>query len=620
MTTVFIGLELMGAFLNGLLYNPPMSDSTKDIQKSLDEVSPSFCSAKWSQVLFNLQVGQRHNCCLGTWQHMDAKSLLKDPNKLFNDEVLFEERKNMLAGEKISGCKVCWSAEEKGGYSDRQSKSSADWSTKFFEEKNRTITGVVPTYVEVSLGNKCQMMCTYCCVENSSAIAREAKDFGNYLFMSDENWIFTPLDDILTDESEENVYAKIFWEWFLINHAQFQVLRFTGGEPLLSKWMDKFLDWIKHNPMGHAELAFNSNLSLPSSIITKFIQKLKDIPRSHYKSLSFFTSLDGWGPGAELARYGVNLELVETNLQRLFTTFPDATFRITATLNVLAFPDIKPLFEKVYELKQKSNFQDQFGITCYPLVVPGVLALSWSQKIFETYYLECLQYLDAHMISETKPKGFSEYEREYFKKAVNFNPECDIAVSYADFYLFISQLKHRKKLPNLKLHPSLESAYQQGHDHLMTAKLEDLPFQLLSMAEPWIKSSERQSSVRAHLLSAIVSDKYNYKDLLNVHFEYAKYILHPDWIEKWFTYKGAQPSAFKLLFLFCLRDPEKFSPFVKSKTLEHFVNFDDETCNLALRYTRDLNLTWDAEEIKILNKHDQSLLGPAQLFFLQKIT
>lgn len=106
---------------------------------------------------------------------MNAAELLKDPNKLFNDEVLYQERKDMLAGEKISGCSVCWSAEKKGGYSDRHSKSSADWSTKFFEEKNRTITDVIPTYVEVSLGNKCQMMCTYCCVENSSSIARECQ-------------------------------------------------------------------------------------------------------------------------------------------------------------------------------------------------------------------------------------------------------------------------------------------------------------------------------------------------------------------------------------------------------------------------------------------------------------
>ena len=41
----------------------------------------------------------------------------------------------------------------------------------------------------------------------------------------------------------------------LLNYQKFEVLRFTGGEPLLSKWMDKFLDWLKQNSMKDAELA-----------------------------------------------------------------------------------------------------------------------------------------------------------------------------------------------------------------------------------------------------------------------------------------------------------------------------------------------------------------------------
>lgn len=95
---------------------------------------------------------------------MKIDHLLLDPNNLFNDDVLLDERKLMLAGEKIAGCKVCWVPEENGSLSDRQSKSSAEWSQPFFEEKNRGLTGVTPTYVEVSFGNKCQMMCTYCSV------------------------------------------------------------------------------------------------------------------------------------------------------------------------------------------------------------------------------------------------------------------------------------------------------------------------------------------------------------------------------------------------------------------------------------------------------------------------
>lgn len=598
------------------------NSSDKEIQNRLDEVSSSFCAAKWSQVLFNLQVGQRHNCCLGKLQHMNPADLLKDPNNLFNDEVLYQERQSMLAGEKIPGCSVCWTAEAKGGHSDRHSKSSAEWSKKFLEKKNRSIKGVIPTYVEVSFGNKCQMMCTYCSVQNSSSLAKEAKQYGNYRFLSDEDLMFTQADEIFVDESENHLFGKVFWDWFLINHQTFEVLRFTGGEPLLSKWMDKFLDWLKLNSLGHAELAFNSNLSLPDSIISKFIQKLKEIPRSHYKNISFFTSLDGWGPGAELARYGINLGQVEKNIQKLWQEFPEAKFRITATLNVLAFPDIKALFEKVYELKQASLFKDQFGITCYALFGPGVLALNWSTDFYQHYYDACLEFLDSHLISESHPHGFSEYERENFIKAVNFRSDCDLITSYADFYLYIAQFKHRKELPHLILPKELGHVYDKGHDYLLTSNLQDIPFQLWVRAEPWIKSPERQKEVRDYLYSLINSGINDFRLFLNVHLEYAKYTLHPDWIEKWFTCKDAIPAAFEILFLFCLREPDTYRPLMKAKLVEYFVAFNNYLSQLALRYNRDLDLKWDESEIKSLtrlSKMNFAAMTQEQLFFVSKI-
>lgn len=592
------------------------------IQQRLDKVSPSFCAAKWSQVLFNLQVGQRHNCCLSKLQYMKPAELLKDPNNLFNDEVLFKERQSMLAGEKIPGCNVCWTAEDKGSQSDRHSKSAADWSSKFFEEKNHSITGVTPTYVEVSFGNKCQMMCTYCSLQNSSSLAKEAKKFGNYRFLSDENLMFTQENEIFVDESENHIFGKVFWDWFLLNHQTFEVLRFTGGEPLLSKWMDKFLDWLKHNSMGHADLAFNSNLSLPDSIISKFIQKLKDIPRSHYKNLSFFTSLDGWGSGAELARYGINLNLVEGNIQRLWQEFPEAIFRITATLNVLAFPDIKPLFEKVYEFKQASLFKDQFGITCYALFGPGVLALNWSKDFYQHYYDECLDYLNTHLIGENHPNGFFDYEIENFIKAVNFRSDCDLVSSYADFYLYIAQFKHRKELPDLKMPKELEQVYLKGHEYLLTSRLEDLSFQLWVRAEPWIQSAERQKEVRDYLYGLIISGPNDFRLFLNVHLEYAKYILHPDWIEKWFTHKPALLGAFEMLFVFCLREPDIYRPLMKAKLVEHFATFNNYLGQLAFKYHRDLDLTWEESEIKsmaLASKMNFASMNPEQLFFLGKV-
>ncbi len=576
--------------------------SIEETEKRLDEVSQSFCAAKWSQVLFNLQVGERHNCCLGAVQKIDTKLIQQDSNHLFNDELLIKEREQMLAGKKIKGCNVCWTAEANGHHSDRHFKSSAEWSQLFLEKKNLSLENVTPTYVEVSFGNKCQMMCTYCSPNNSSSLAKESKKFGSYRLSQDHNWLDKNLENMYLDENENHIYAKVFWEWFLKNHKKFQVMRFTGGEPLISKWMDKFLDWLKDNSMSHADLAFNSNLGVPAELMDRFIQKLKLIPRDHYKSFQFFTSLDGWGSGAELARYGLKLSVFERNLNLLLDNFPNSLFRITATLNVFAFPNMKKLFEKVYEFKQRSQYQDQIAIVSYPIFYPDFLALDWTKDIFTKQYEECLQFLDEHMAGKKNEYGFHEFEREYFSKAVNFK-DIDVKKNrYVDIFLYLTQFKFRKGIETLNYPDEIKKMMEEGLSILHRSDLSDFNIGIWARVEPWIQDKARQTEIRDYIRSVMILGTHNLWDILGVQIDYAGHVLDEEWIDIWFSDDKLRLGGFEVLNQLCSKNFDKYEARFRIEVLKHLPKMDDYIAGQVLRYIGMKKLLWSKEDVLFISK------------------
>ena len=504
----------------------------KHVDERLKKISSSFCAAKWGQVLFNLQVGSRQSCCLGDAQSIDPELLKKDPNHLFNDSVLAKERQEMLDGKQIEGCRICWKTESHGHYSDRHHKSATEWAAPFFDPNNLTLDKVIPSYVEVSFGNKCQMMCTYCSPLNSSSLAKESRQFGSYQLSTNHNILETDTK-LYLDDDEDHLHAATFWEWFLQSHQHFKVLRFTGGEPLLSKWLFKFLDWLEVNSMAQAELAFNSNLSVPAELMDKFIHRLKSIPRAHYKQIEFFTSLDGWGSGAELARYGISLKLFEQNIKKIQKNFPDSKIRITSTLNVFAFPDIKKLFEKVLELKKDQTFPYQLAIICYPIFYPSFLSLSWTKERFEKIYKETLEFIDQNMADENGTSGFYLFEKEFFLKAVFFDEKADKKKALIDIFLYLSQFKLRKKLEKLSIPDDIEKIFQDGLLLAESLELSELHTSLWVKVLPWVKSNQRRLEISHFLVKKIDDGELNPWEIVSISLDYLKHFNCPELIELW---------------------------------------------------------------------------------------
>ena len=136
------------------------------IKEKLDTVSPTFCLAKWKQVTIHLQNGHTHSCHHPAPHYISLDELKKNKFALHNTKYKIEQRKKMLEGEQPQECSYCWNIENlgKGYLSDRHFKSGDYWASESFEEviKDPLVENVLPSYLEVSFSNVCNLNCMYC--------------------------------------------------------------------------------------------------------------------------------------------------------------------------------------------------------------------------------------------------------------------------------------------------------------------------------------------------------------------------------------------------------------------------------------------------------------------------
>ena len=250
-------------------------------KKQIDEISQSFCAAKWLQVSLHLTNGRTHSCYHPPTHQIDLSEIQIDPSALHNTSQKFKERKMMLEGQRPSGCEYCWKIEDAGHISDRYYRSSEHWaSNKLLELSALPHTEKVnPTYVEVNFNQACNFKCSYCSPHLSTEWEKEIEKLGPYRIGDKEHNSIKNLKDVnlmpIAVASKDNPYVQAFWNWWPDLYKELKVFRMTGGEPLMDTNTFKVLEYVKDHPNKNLELSVTSNLCPPKDLFEKFIEKVK---------------------------------------------------------------------------------------------------------------------------------------------------------------------------------------------------------------------------------------------------------------------------------------------------------------------------------------------------------
>jgi len=372
------------------------NDAASLMRDKLNAVSPSLCLAKWHQVSINLPAGLTQSCYHPPAHSIPLDELRKAPSALHNTVFKIHERKQMLAGDRPSGCAYCWKVEDAEGnhLSDRHYRSSEWWASPTFDEvvSGKINDNVTPRYVEVNFNQACNFKCMYCSPHLSTTWEDEIRKFGPYQLRSGAHNNIEALAQRgmmpIKGAQKDNPYVTAFWEWWPTIYRKLKVFRMTGGEPLMDKNTFKVLDYVNDNPNGQLELSITSNFCPPDQkLFDKFIEKVKALEEIRiwedtenfnehsqnnwyvapaHKHFMVFVSVDGYGTQAEYMRTGLNFERMLQNVRTYLRETKFSSISFINTFTLLSIPSLKQFIQMIIDLRKEFGGRIQEDYTIYP--------------------------------------------------------------------------------------------------------------------------------------------------------------------------------------------------------------------------------------------------------------
>jgi hypothetical protein len=437
----------------------------------MNEISPTFCLAKWHHTTIYLQTGETHSCYHPAPHAISLKEIALNPNALHNTQQKLSERAAMIDGEKPSGCNYCWNIEALGEdyISDRKERNASIYTDERFAAiKSNPLKPVNPQYIEISFGNECNFKCGYCHPKHSSSYYKEIKDYGPYTTVKNHR---NDIDWFRIHEEETNPYVAAWWEWWPEVRKTLTILRITGGEPLLQQSTWKLLEDLEQNPLPNLELNINSNFGVKPILIDRLVEKVNNlVSNGKIKDFKIFTSIDTWGKPAEYIRTGLDLTVWERNLDTYLTkTNLPVTFMIT--FNILTVTNFQRLLEKILEWRVKYNGFDQNKWQRIRFDTPFLKEpLQYDMNIlpkdqFMPYMYNHLNFIKNNLDDKDRAK-FSELEFEKFKRVVHYMEttkytEEKVKEGKKDFFNWFNEYDNRRGTNLLTTFPLLTEFYNE---------------------------------------------------------------------------------------------------------------------------------------------------------------
>ena len=362
------------------------------------KLSKTFCPLPWTHISAN-PGGKGRVCCDGyeyLKNNSEADVLWKESKNLhsyFNIEDYKNIRLQMLNGERPKHCVHCFSQEDHGAKSTRlqlidQYQENLE---KMIQSTNKdgSINEPKITYIDMPLGNLCNLKCRMCNPWSSYIIGKDWQKMGI--------------------EYDENSTKKILQdEWYaspkalnLVKEALPHVRSiFTaGGEPMLLKGHIEILEMIiKEGHAHHILLRYNSN----QTVIPKEITQLW----KHFERVDFNCSIDAYGHLNSYIRYPSQWSKLEKNmflLDELSCKNKNIEIYIHTTLQAYNVTRISELLKylRYADFKNIHRFPFFIWVKIPEWLSPSIYPKS-DRKLFANHILEDLKEYEEFFLNYNK--------------------------------------------------------------------------------------------------------------------------------------------------------------------------------------------------------------------------
>jgi organic radical activating enzyme len=441
---------------------PTYYDSILETKEKLNKVGNGFCLMKWQTETLYLHMGDNHSCYHPRPQRIGLHEIENNPSALHNTKWKKQQRKTMLEGGRPDECYYCWNIEDLKGdpISDRFIHSTNDYAIKDYDiiRKLPWDADWNPSHIELSFGNKCNFKCIYCCPQSSSSWMDEIERHGNY-DLSYNQYDIEFLKDQFYKPDDYNPYINAFWKWWPDLKNDLQVLRITGGEPLINHNTYKMLDMLNDNPSPHLTIHINSNMGMATKFIRRLTTKInKLLAGNKIKAFELFTSVESWGEKAEYIRSGLDCKLWETNIKLYLNSVKNSELHLMCTYhNLCVRNSFKLLLYKI--LEWRLEFSDRITFDTPYIKEPPWFLLNTLPESYLHDQKDILKFMMANK------KGFNEVEYEKMKRVTGVMVENPFTIEQVtngrkDFYKFVTEHDKRRNKNFLKTFPEYKDFYE----------------------------------------------------------------------------------------------------------------------------------------------------------------
>jgi organic radical activating enzyme len=206
---------------------------------------------------------------------------------------------DMLDNKPVDSCyDVCWKPEQHGLHSRRT-------VMKGYIPIHSDVDQLTPTLLDIILGSTCNLTCSYCCKQYSTAWFNDIESNGPY--MDDPRFIINSNDLIVKNLSQNKIKNSDTYQLIIDNVLDYKELNevvITGGEPFLYNSLIEIVNKLDAPTKVFTGLGVNSN---------RFKKILEKIP-SH---VTLVVSAENIGELYEFNRYGNSYRNLLDNLEEI---------------------------------------------------------------------------------------------------------------------------------------------------------------------------------------------------------------------------------------------------------------------------------------------------------------
>jgi organic radical activating enzyme len=430
----------------------------RNLQKTLaiiNNVSPSFCAAKWYNASIWLGNGRTASCHHPVAHSIPLDELDSNPSVLHNTPFKKQRRKEMLRGIRPSECTYCWRVEDEtnndGVYSDRIYKSHIYTQQEIETIKNIGLEDVDPKTLEICFDNLCNLSCSYCNHQFSSTWSNSLLKEGPYANMitsggetyQNNTDQIKKLTQLFGSKNENNPYIIAFFKWFHTSlKYSLHELRVSGGEPSRSPWFWKLLDECDSPRFN---FAVNSNLIMDDEKLDRLIKSSKK-----FKRFDIYTSAECYMKNQEFVRNNFQWDVWEKNILKLQKEKSISNIHIMMTISALSVWTVAEFLEYICTLRKKMKVSnDTFHMSVNILRFPSFQSVN---NIGIEHKEPLCQKIEKVLFDNQEV--MTEFEKNQYQRLLVYLRKVDVAYEDDDFLenkihdlkMFVSQYSQRNFL------------------------------------------------------------------------------------------------------------------------------------------------------------------------------